>query len=212
MSGRSLERVTTAKAEIESSGIKGTLSAIQLDITDDASISKAVDYVSSTHGHVDVLFNNAAVGARDDDLRTRFQRSFESNILGPALVAQEFRPLLLKSQNPYSIFVSSGVGSIGLALKSIKYGSDEAYRMSKSALNMIMVCEHRDFSPKGLKVFGMCPGFVVSNLRGTSEEERNPGGQAGDPMESGKLMLSIIQGKLDEHVGRVINKNGVVPW
>ena len=44
---------------------------------------------------------------------------------------------------------------------------------------MIALREHTEFAEKGLKVFAMSPGFVVSNLRGTSEELRSGWGKAG---------------------------------
>jgi hypothetical protein len=66
-----------------------------------------------------------------------------------------------------------------------------------------------------MKVFAMCPGFVVSNLRGTTEEMRNGspfGMQAGDPMVSGQTLLSIIEGKRDDDAGKFVHKDGVYPW
>jgi hypothetical protein len=68
------------------------------------------------------------------------------------------------------------------------------------------------YSETALKVFAVCPGFVISNLRGTSEQARNPGGMAGDPIVSGNTILSIIQGKRDADAGKFIHKNGIYPW
>jgi NAD(P)-dependent dehydrogenase (short-subunit alcohol dehydrogenase family) len=75
--------------------------------------------------------------------------------------------------------VSSGAGSMGRAADSTspmyrggpKNGG--AYRASKAALNMIALQESIEFSETALKVFALCPGFVVSNLRGKDEEARN---------------------------------------
>jgi hypothetical protein len=69
-----------------------------------------------------------------------------------------------------------------------------------------------EFGSKGLKVFAMCPGFVVSNLRGTSDEARSGWGGAGDPQVSGKTVLSIIQGERDADAGKFVHKDGVYPW
>ncbi|KAH8821439.1 short chain dehydrogenase/reductase [Xylogone sp. PMI_703] len=214
MTGRSLQKVGTAKSEIEAAGIKGSLSAVQLDVTDEKSIAKAVQLVEEQHGKLDALINNAAVGNIDDDIRTRFQVSLETNVIGPALVAAAFRPLLFKSKNPYSIFVSSGVGSLTRAAIPSKHNlpNENAYRASKAALNMIAVVEWRDYHEKGLKVFAMCPGLVVSNLRGTSEEARTFGGAAGDPTVSGQTLLSILQGERDADAGKLVHKDGVYPW
>ncbi|KAI9783149.1 MAG: hypothetical protein M1835_003876 [Candelina submexicana] len=214
MTGRSLKKVNGAKMDLEAAGIKGSLSTAQLDVTDDESIEQAVKAVRHAHGHLDVLVNNAAVGNRDPDIKTRLQSCLNTNLMGPALVATAFRPLLLEAQKPYSIFVSSGGGSLTRAgmPDSARMSYEEAYRVSKAALNMFAVVEARDYGPKGLKVFPMCPGFVVSNLRGTSDDARTGGGQAGDPMDSGKLILSIIQGERDADVGKFVHKDGIYPW
>lgn len=213
MTGRSLDKVNGAKAEIEAAGVKGKLSTFQLDITDDESIARAVKYVEEHHGHLDCLINNAATNATEADLKTRLRKCLETNVVGVAVIADQFRPLLLKSSNPYSIFIGSLVGTMAITeSRAFIMTHDDAYSTSKAALNMFMVLEHRDYGWKGLKVFGVCPGFVVSNIRGTSEEERNPGGQAGDPMVSGQTILSVIQGKRDAEVGKLIHKDGVYDW
>lgn len=87
-----------------------------------------------------------------------------------------------------------------------------AYRMSKSALDMWAVKEHRDYSKQGLKTFVMCPGLVVSNLRGKSDEARSAWGMATSPVVSGQTMLSIIDGRRDLDVGKFVHKDGVYPW
>lgn len=60
MTGRSLEKVESAKSEIESVGVKGSLSSVQMDVTDEKSIGEAVKYVEKNHGRLDALINNAA--------------------------------------------------------------------------------------------------------------------------------------------------------
>ncbi len=193
------------------------MSTAQLDVTDSKSIELAAKYVQETHGYLDVLVNNAGIGNMDPDIKTRLQLCLDTNVIGPALVEEAFRPLLLKAQKPYSVFVSSGAGSIARAgMPSVwtapNFPNEEAYRASKAALNMVAVVEARDFGPKGLMVFAMCPGFVESNLRGSSQEARTGGGGAGDPLDSGKLVLSIIKGERDADVGKLVHKDGVYPW
>ena len=215
MAGRSLSKIHSAQSEIEAAGVKGRLSPVQLDVTDEASVDAAAAAVRARHGRLDVLINNAAVGNTDPDPRTRFRASMDTNVLGPYLVAAAFNPLLLKSENPYSIYVSSGAGSLErTAQPSSVYEppNAEGYRASKAALNMVMVMDWKRHQATPLKVFGMCPGFVVSNLRGTSEEERTGRGQASDPQVSGQTLLSIIEGKRDGDQGRVVHKDGVHPW
>lgn len=86
-----------------------------------------------------------------------------------------------------------------------------AYHASKAALNMVALFEHADYASQ-IKVFAMSPGFVVSNLRGTTEELRSGWGLAGDPITAGHTLLSILRGERDADVGRLIHKDGVYDW
>lgn len=213
MACRTIEKGEKAKAEIEASGIKGQISLIRLDHTDQSLIDKAVEYVKTKFGRLDALVNNAAVGNLDDNVQTRFQASLENNVTGPAMLAASFRPLLLKSSNPYSIWVSSGLGSFGLNMPDDpRLPNADAYRATKSALNMLALLEYSHFKDQGLKTFAVCPGFVVSNLRGTDEDLRSGWGQAGDPMVSGETILNIVAGNRDADVGKFVHKDGLYPW
>lgn len=221
MAGRSIEKVRAARAEIESTGdLKGSLSTVHLDVLDKVSIRDAAALIEKDHGRLDVLINNAAVGNIDPDMQTRLRINMETNFIGPALVSEAFRPLLEKSENPYSIFVSSGVGSLTMASNPdapmhktgnpIKNG--DGYSSSKSALNMFVLQQAMKIRGS-MKVFAMCPGFVVSNLRRWGGEEANSGwGKASDPMVSGQTLLSIVEGKRDADVGKFVHKDGVYAW
>jgi len=211
-----MDRLETARAEIEAAGgLKGQLSTLLMDVTKEDSIQRALHQVEKDFGQLDVLINNAASGFIDPNPRTRFEASFQTNLLGPVLVSDAFRPLLLKSKKPYTIYVTSGAGSIALEQKPKRFEeppNPEAYKSMKTALNMVMACEFSKYKAQGLKSFAFCPGFVVSNLRGTSEEARNPGGLAGDPQVSGQSILSIIQGERDADVGKFVHKDGLYDW
>ena len=87
----SLDDVTSATSEIETSGIKDALFTIKVDVNDSTFISQAAQYVSATYGYLDVPINNAAVGAQDPDIRTRMQAAMETNVVGPAVVAYSGR-------------------------------------------------------------------------------------------------------------------------
>jgi NAD(P)-dependent dehydrogenase (short-subunit alcohol dehydrogenase family) len=218
MTSRSLSKVKTALSEIEASFPKCSLSALHLDVTDQSSIDQAVAHVSSEFGRLDVLINNAAVGSRGPDVRKRYQECMDTNVVGPAVVAAAFRPLLLKSKKPYSIFVSSGAGSMGRAADTTSPNyrggppNGGAYRASKAALNMIALQEFIEFEESGLRVFAVCPGFVRSNLRGKSEDEISGWGGAGDASVSGETILKILQGERDGDAGKLVHKDGIYPW
>ena len=217
MASRSLEKGQAALSELKAAGPKGALSTVQLDVTDDKSIEAAAAHIQQMFGRLDVLVNNAGVGSMSDDIKTRMKLCLETNVMGPAMVAAAFRPLLLKSQNPYSIYVSSGASTLvrNAFERPVKHEgvkNSDAYQVSKAALNMLAVVEAGNWGPEGLKVFVMSPGFVRSNLRGPSEEARSGWGKAGDPEDSGQIVLDIVLGRRDADIGRFIHKDGVYAW
>ena len=216
MACRSVHKAEAAKAELEASGIQGQLSVVQLDVTDDASITAAVAHVQAQFGRLDVLINNAAGGGlQEPDLRAQLRMCMETNVIGAAVVADRFRPLLLHAPRPCSVWVSSGAGSLARnedphATHRLARGG--AYCASKTAQNMLALTERVEHADTPLRVFIVCPGFVRSNLRGSSEDEQSGWGQAGDPDVSRRTLLDIVNGNRDDEVGKLLTKDGQFPW
>lgn len=214
VASRNIDNAKKAVEEIKTSfAVKGDISTIRLDVNDDESIRKAAAEVEQQYGHLDVLVNNAGVAGQDVN-REQITHILTTNSIGPILVSEAFKPLLLKARNPYSVYISSGLGSFGLRANPGPWYNTpyDVYSMSKSALNMWALQESKWMKKEGLKVFIVCPGLVVSNLRGKSEEQRQAGGNAGSPVVSGETILNIIEGKRDADVGKFVHKDGVYPW
>lgn len=215
MASRSLEKGNAASSALQAAGIKGKVSSIQLDVTDESSIAAAAKRVEKEHGRLDVLVNNAGIYSQAATLKDQLESTLNANVIGAALVAEAFTPLLLKSANAYLLHISSTLGSITHSSnpQRFEYGLDaRVYRMSKAALNMLMLQDAKTLGKQGVKVFAVCPGLVVSNLRGEGEQERSAGGRAGDPEVSGQTILGIMEGERDADVGKFIDKDGVIPW
>ena len=215
MASRSSEKGSAACEAVQAAGIKGKVSSIQLDVTDQSSIAVAVKQVEKDHGRLDVLVNNAGVSSKATTLKESLEATFNTNVMGAALVAEAFTPLLLKSPNAYLLHISSGLGSLTLASDASRWDSKidaPAYRMSKAALNMLMVQDAKTLGKQGVKVFAICPGLVESNLRGESQMERTAGGNAKSPEVSGQLILRIMEGERQADVGKFVHEDGVYPW
>lgn len=190
---------------------------VQLDVIDQASIKAAATSIEKDFGRLDVLINNAGIINSSPSLLEQLRATFETNTFGPAVVTETFLPLLEKSKDGRLIYVSSDLGSITRrADPNDKYYKlpAVAYRMSKSALNMLMVCHHAQFQEKGIKVWAFNPGYVVTNLSGKGEagiQERIKNG-AGDASVSAKALADIVSGKRDEDVGKHVEGSGVIAW
>jgi NAD(P)-dependent dehydrogenase (short-subunit alcohol dehydrogenase family) len=218
MACRNMEKAETAISELKSRSPSGTLSLLQLDVTSDASIAAAAKQVETEFHRLDVLVSNAGVASTSPDLHTRLRETFEANTFGPFLLSEAMVPLLKKSANPRIIHVSSATGSISLRLNKeaspTAYNFDaKPYRMSKSALNMLVACQHVQMKDWGCKVFAYCPGYVLSNLGGEKERASKIANGAQSPEVSAKGILETVEGKRDEHVGKFLRSTGgVFPW
>ena len=107
-------------------------------MTDEASIKAAVAHVEKEFRRLDVLVNNAGIVSHNPNLLENLRATFETNAFGPAVMTEAFLPLLEKGRDARLVYVSSGLGSLGLrADPTYPYYNLPAttYRMSKSAMN-----------------------------------------------------------------------------
>ncbi|KAE9367244.1 NAD(P)-binding protein [Stipitochalara longipes BDJ] len=214
---RNQERGEKALSDLQKGKPEGSFSLIRLDVTDHDSITAAAEQVKTEYGRLDVLINNAGIIPKSTPLIKNLREVFETNTFGPAVITQTFTPLLEKSKDARIIYITSDLGSLTeRSDPSNKYHKLPAmtYRMSKAALNMLMVCHHVELGPKGIKVWAFNPGYVVTNLSGTGEkgvQERIKNG-AGDPKKSAEGIVACVDGRRDKDVGKFVSKDGFHEW
>jgi NAD(P)-dependent dehydrogenase (short-subunit alcohol dehydrogenase family) len=163
-----------AKLERE---VKGNLSPLLLDVTNQKSIADAVEIVSAQLGGTGLvgLVNNAGVGFPGpleflpmEDLRTQY----EVNVFGPVAVTQAFLPFIRKTTGRII-----NIGSIGDRL-AIPFGA--ALCSSKSALAAMTEALRMELHPWGIHVCLIEPGSIstpaVEKVTGQAERllERLP--------------------------------------
>lgn len=147
-----------------------------LDVTDRDSIAECVRRVERDFGHLDVLVNNAGImldsskrGASIFQAEAWLLReTFDTNTLGPLLVAQAFMPLMRGARCGRIVNVSSGMGQL-----SGMDGEYPGYRISKTALNAVTCILARELDGTGIKVNSACPGWVRTDMGG-SRAPRSP--------------------------------------
>jgi NAD(P)-dependent dehydrogenase (short-subunit alcohol dehydrogenase family) len=206
----------SAAEQLVSEGL--SVSSIQLNITDDASIAAAVYTIESTYGRLDVLINNAGVmlDAIDADftngksLSTRelFKQTFDVNVTGTACLTEALLPLLKRSSLPRVVFVSSGGGSVTLAsdATAIFHKVDyKAYQASKAAVNMLAARYSMLLEGVSGKVNAVCPGLVNTKL-----VRNNPAGTTAD-VGAARIVTMATLGK-EGATATFSNRDGALPW
>ncbi|KFY21021.1 hypothetical protein V491_03229 [Pseudogymnoascus sp. VKM F-3775] len=231
LGGRSIQKaedaVQLAKTQFPNSA--SSLSAIQVDIEDDASISKAFEEVSAKYGRLDVLINNAGA-AFDLDLqagrlsmREVWNKSWDVNTTGSQIMTHTFVPLLLKSSDPRLLFVTSGTSSLTEAEDREIWVNKipakgwpkqafalPAYRSSKTGMNMMMREWARVLTEDGVKVWCISPGYLATGLGAGQEANKKMG--AGDPAIGGNFIRDVVEGKRDQDSGKVIRTDSIQSW
>ncbi|KAI1409803.1 NAD(P)-binding protein [Hypoxylon sp. FL1857] len=218
LGSRDISKGEVAAKEIQAvKGIKGTVSSTQIDVTDDQSVDAAAARIAAEYGRLDILVNNAGIVSMvSPPTRETFRRILETNTVGSLSVTEAFLDLLRKSihKPPRLIFVSSSTGSITHAANpdSPYYNAGGAmeYRISKAAVNMMMVQYYARLKPEGFLVFGADPGLCATNFTGNAAALRSRG--AAEAWQGGERVASVIKGEKDNDVGKVLGVYGVSPW
>jgi NAD(P)-dependent dehydrogenase (short-subunit alcohol dehydrogenase family) len=165
--------------------------ALQLDVTDQASVSAAAERVRNEFGRLDVLIQNAAISntrkrpgqsveeyaktTRPSNVSIDEMRAvWDTNVFGVLSVYQAMLPLLRETPGARIVNVSSGIGSLttnsdpAYAYRAI-FGP--VYPASKTALNALTLAMALELEPEGIKVNAVSPGYTSTNLNGYAGTE-----------------------------------------
>lgn len=204
--------------------MKGTISSVQLEVTDGSSITRAAQDIERKFGRLDTLVNNAGVCPTDGSFTDNLKTAVDVNLIGAVAVTEGFKHLLQQSKAPRIVFVSSSMGSISQAAdpESRYYASGSGqhvseYRISKAALSMTIVELGKQYANEGgnfsnLKVLGADPGANQTNLMGPGIKENPKYHQLPKPDVGAEAIASVARGDHDDKAGRVIGSYGISPW
>lgn len=174
---------------------KSSLQCIQIDLSSDKSLEEAITTILSSAGHLDILINNAGAGFDGQiqsgkmSIREAWNASWDTNVSGTQVLTTLAMPLLLKSDDPRLIFMTSGTSSLIETEKSdspplarINASPDQgwpkpkglnpivSYRSTKAGLNMLMRDWFRMLRNDGVKVWAVSPGFLATGLGGVGSD------------------------------------------
>ena len=173
-----------ARGEEAAKTIDGDARALQLDVTDGASIAAAEKRIRAELGRLDVLVNNAAIShtsrrpgqtldehaisTRPSNVSLEEVRAvWETNVFGVLAVYQAMLPLLREAPEASIVNVSSVLGSLTVASDPANpYRSffGPTYSASKTALNAMTVAMAIELESTNIKVNAVSPGFTKTNL------------------------------------------------
>lgn len=185
----------------------GRVIVIQLEVTDQESISAAAEKVAGKVDGLDLLINNAAINpSRPKQLFGEMTAEMMLSILhvnsvAPLMVVQAFAALLKAGVQAKVVNISSGLGSMTRKLTGGLYG----YSPSKAALNMVTRGLAADLKPYGITTISLHPGWVQTDM-GSAEADLTPA-------ESVGALLKVVDGLTEKDNGIYLRWDGeALPW
>ena len=168
VTARSLDSANKAAERLGNKAIP-----LELDVSDDLSIEKAIAILSERIDRLDVLINNAGIypDRKVDSLgisRELLNAAMQTNAFGAIRMVQACLPLLEKSTGARVINVSSGMGEMDSLTTTAT-----SYSLSKLALNGATVMLSHSLKAKNIVINAMCPGWVRTDMGGSSAD-RSP--------------------------------------
>jgi NAD(P)-dependent dehydrogenase (short-subunit alcohol dehydrogenase family) len=166
-SSRGQELLDTAAAE--GLGVR----VLELDVTDDVSVQRAIDQVLDAEGRIDVLVNNAgllhfgSVELLSDDL---MRSTFDTNVFGAVRMLRAVLPAMRAQRFGVVVNVSSVAGRVPAV--PIVW----SYMASKHALSVLSDALALELEPFGIKVISIEPGWFKTEI--VAKASRPPDGDS----------------------------------
>ncbi|MFJ8630295.1 SDR family NAD(P)-dependent oxidoreductase [Streptomyces sp. NPDC093568] len=159
-----------AVLDLDPSSVDKPLLAHRADVSDDASVRGAVADAVEHLGGLDVLVNNAGIGALgtvEDNDDTEWHRVMDVNVVGMVRVSRAALPHLRRSEHAAVVNICSIVATAGLPQRAL-------YSATKGAVYALTLAMAADHVREGIRVNCVNPGTVdtpwVGRLLGSAAD------------------------------------------
>ena len=186
------------REQVEETARAGGL-ALEVDVTDEASVNATVDEVERELGPIDLLVNNAGIALWEEAAweipTSEWWRVFEVNVMGAYLCCRAVIPRMIERGRGRIVNTGSGAAYLPGSTSS-------AYSASKAALYRFGETLAKQLAPHGIVVFTISPGLVRTEMT----EDRFPEDAPWTPPElAPQLVRELASGRGDALSGRYIH-------
>ncbi|MEW1722693.1 SDR family oxidoreductase [Streptomyces sp. NPDC093109] len=196
---------------------EGEPDSYRVDVRRDDEVRTAVDRVAEEFGGIDVVVNNAGIGAQGtvaDNPDEEWHRVLDVNVLGAVRVSRAALPWLRASECAAIVNMCSIAASAGLPRRAL-------YGASKGALYSLTLQMAADHVREGIRVNAVSPGTVatpwVNRLLDSAEdpgaeraalEARQPHGRLVEASEVADAVAHLASPRAGSTTGTVIEVDG----
>lgn len=164
------------------------LHVLELDVTQDASVERAVNEVGARCGRIDVLVNNAGYGIMDlSETVTvaQAQRQLDVNFFGVLRMNRAVLPVMKRQGSGLLLHVSSGGGRLAVPGMGL-------YCASKFAMEALAETYRYELASQGIDSVILEPGAYSTPIADKLEAGEDPERKAGYG-EMAKVPASVLQ-------------------
>jgi NAD(P)-dependent dehydrogenase (short-subunit alcohol dehydrogenase family) len=207
-----LDRAAHAPAELPEG-----VGYVRADITDDAEVRAAVESAVATLGGLDLLVNNAGIGAQgsvEQSVDEEWHRVLDVNVVGTARVSRAAWPHLRSSEHAAIVNTASIAAVAGLPQRAV-------YTASKGAVLSLTRAMAADGMPDGIRVNAVNPGTAdtpwIARLLDSAPdpaaeraalEARQPHGRLVDADEIAHAVVYLASPRAGSTTGSEISVDG----
>ncbi|HZP18073.1 MAG TPA: SDR family NAD(P)-dependent oxidoreductase [Terriglobales bacterium] len=157
--GRTLQPLESTVKAIHAAG--GTAHAESCDISDLGSVQTLAAAIEKRFGHLNILVNNAGVGAFAGPLHEMtpdaWEKILNTNLRGVFYCIRSFVPMMIRGGGGHIVNISSLAGKNALP-------NGAAYAASKWGLNGLSYSAAEELRAHNIRVSVVCPGSVDTEL------------------------------------------------
>lgn len=196
--------------EMEDSFSKGFV-ALKCDVASAKEVEKAIEFIKSKFGGVDILVNNAAISMQkliQDMTEDEWDRVFDVNIKSMFNTVKYTVPYMINRKWGKIVNISSIWGMTGASC-------EVAYSASKAAVIGYTKALAKELGPSGICVNSVAPGVIdtdMNKMHGIDVmnelKDETPLGKIGTPDEVAKVIEFLAEDNSSFITGQIISPNG----
>lgn len=193
--------------------------ALKCDVSDAGEVEQAVESAAAQLGGLDVVINNAGIGAQGDVAAnddSEWARALDVNVTSVARVIRYALPHLRRSENAAIVNTASIASAIGLPQRVL-------YSATKGAVQSMTLAMAADLIGEGIRVNAVLPGTANTPWVGrlldkaedpaaerTALEARQPHGRLVEPEEVAEAHCYLASPRNKSTVGVLLSIDGGV--
>jgi NAD(P)-dependent dehydrogenase (short-subunit alcohol dehydrogenase family) len=188
--------------------------AISFDLTNLSKVPELVQQIVQQHGAIDILVNNAGINQKKSALEVsdaEFQNILQTNLNSVFALTREVAKGMTTNGSGSIINISSMASQYGIP-------GVVSYTASKSAIEGITKSLAVEFSPFGVRVNCVAPGFIETEMsakamNGDPERKRKvlsrtPMGKMGQPEDVAKAVYFLASDEANFITGSILRVDG----